>query len=260
MIENELVNILSSVPIHIWNDIIKQEPEWIYFKDLNDLYRINAFALIVLTAGLNAYRIRGNAEKTYFPEIAKHLNNLKHRDDYFAIKRTFLNFYKKELAYKSKIKRLNKFYDSELAKYLWNIDDINEISKNFKDIWYKLSKTMNSKPRQKTIVFAMKCLGISLIMNGIYEFDFDDIPIPVDSRIKSFVKNLGIDFKNDEDIIAFFDIVLKSLKQNIPNLTMIHLDSLLWQIGKLDKENMRIYFANLNLEDIGNRFVNILSA
>jgi len=39
---------------------------------------------------------------------------------------------------------------------------------------------------------------------------------------------------------------------------MIHLDSLIWQIGALNRIEFENYFKNLCLEEVGNELINLL--
>lgn len=257
MIKNKLIDIFSQIPFEAWNNIIKQEPEWIYLGNLKNQFIQGTFALIMLTAGLNAYRLKHNAQKTYFPNLYDHFKSLNNLN-YENLKKSFLGFYEKELAYKNKLKRINKLYDSDLAKYIYN-SNIEVISKDIKNIWQELACVMDSKPCQKTIAFAMKCLAESFIMYGIYDFEFDDV-IPVDSRIKTFSQTIGLDNLKDQYIIDFFKDFIKSLKQKLPFMNMIYLDSLIWQIAKLDKEELINYFKDLNLENLAHDLISIIYA
>jgi DNA-(apurinic or apyrimidinic site) lyase len=120
---------------------------------------------------------------------------------------------------------------------------------------------MNQEARAKTIVFAMKCLGISLLMAKEYGFDFSRIPIPVDSRIESLTQKLAYkEFEGLKDIQGFWSEILRELKKEFPRLSMIHLDSLCWQIGTLSYSEMRGYFERLGLREIGENLISIIKA
>ncbi len=257
MIKNDLLNIFSKIPFEAWNNILRQEPEWIYLGNLKDKFQEGTFALIMLTAGLNAYRLKHNAQKTYFPSLYNHFKSLN-SINYENLIKSFLSFYEKELAYKSKLKRINKLYDSDLAKNMYN-NDIRIISKNIEHIWQELAYVMDSKPYQKTIAFAMKCLAEALMMHGLYDFYFDDI-IPVDSRVKAFSQAIGLDISKDQYIIDFFKDFIKSLKQRLPFMNMIYLDSLIWQIAKLSKDEISLYFENIGIKHLGGKLISIIYA
>ncbi len=255
MIKTQLKDILKQIPVETWNKIITKEPEYEHFKDLRRLYHFGAFETIMLVSGLNAYQLKGKAQEKYFPILKNVLEANKYKKDFEALRKTFLSFYQKERSYRGKLQRVNKFFDSDFAKALWKQDNATYFKEHFKSIWEELALVIGAKKEQKTIAFAMKCLGIGLIMEGCTDFDFSRIPIPVDSRVKYFVKRLGLELEDDE-IKDFFEDILKSLKY----INMIHLDSLIWQIGKLSKDEIYQYFKELHQEDIAHKLNNILNA
>jgi DNA-(apurinic or apyrimidinic site) lyase len=104
----------------------------------------------------------------------------------------------------------------------------------------------------------MKCLGISLLMEKEYGFDFSPIPIPVDFRIRKFTQQLGLENLSDDDIRNLWKEILKKIKEVKKEVNMIHLDSLIWQIGALNRIELENYFKNLCLEEVGNELINLL--
>jgi DNA-(apurinic or apyrimidinic site) lyase len=125
----------------------------------------------------------------------------------------------------------------------------------------KLSITMGQTPQAKTIAFAMKCLAISLLMAGEYGFDFSHIPIPVDSRIRLLMQKLAPgELKRNGEVQCFWSEILRELKAEIPKLSMIHLDSLCWQIGTLSESELRTYFKRLGLPEVAEKLINMIQA
>ena len=118
---------------------------------------------------------------------------------------------------------------------------------------------MNQEPRAKTIVFAMKCLGISLLMAREYGFYFSRIQIPVDSRIEALTQKVASkELEGRKDIQDFWSEILSELKKELPRLSMIHLDSLCWQIGTLSYSEIRAYFERLGLREMGENLISII--
>jgi len=114
---------------------------------------------------------------------------------------------------------------------------------------------MNQSPNKKAIVFAMKCLGIALMMHKIYDFEIS-ISMPIDSRVRNFTQGiLGNKNLSDKEIREFWDEVLKKIREKV-KINMINLDSLIWQIGefikkeKIDEDGLRSYFENLGIKNI----------
>lgn len=112
-------------------------------------------------------------------------------------------------------------------------------SESFKGIWHELARIMHQNPSDKTIVFSMKCLGISLLMTGEYEFNFVHIPIPVDSRVMKFTNQLGFPIITDDDVRALWSDVFSILRKNDSRINMIHLDSLVWQVASMSEYELR---------------------
>ena len=248
--KERLVEILKEIPWETWKDIVREESEWKLMGSFLNSYGFGHFAVLIVVAGLNDYQLKGKAEKVYWPGIRKVLESSsipKSTRDLFNILEPF---YKKERLNSIKVQRLKKFLDSSLADKLWKASP-QEVSEKFLDIWKELAQVMGQKPQDKTISFAMKCLGIILLMSEEYRFDFSRIPIPVDSRVRKFTQVAGLCAKNtDQEIRAVWKDILSILKKYYPDITMIHLDSLVWQIATLNSNQQREYFRNLNIPEV----------
>jgi DNA-(apurinic or apyrimidinic site) lyase len=247
----EIVKIFSEIPWEIWQKIVDHEPEWYGLSSFYEKYGFGPFSVLMLITGVNDYQLKGKAEIAYWPAINKILQHTPKPETPSDLIEILEPFYQSERLPKQKIIRLKKFLQSTLATKLWN-QNPEETSKNFKEIWIELSNIMDQKPEKKTITFAMKCLGISLLMSQTYDFDFSSIPIPVDSRIKKFTQKIGLQTSdNFYEIQNVWNIVLQLLKKEIPSITMIHLDSLIWQIGTMDDQEIQRYFTNFGFPNIG---------
>lgn len=102
---------------------------------------------------------------------------------------------------------------------------------------------MRQRPNKKTIVFAMKCLGIALLMASEANFDFSPIPIPVDSRVKSWTPSMG-----EEEIRDFWARALDEIRKKESRVTMIHLDSFLWQLAGYTGREQEVYLMESGIE------------
>jgi len=247
----QFTNILKKIPFHVWEDIVRNEPEWIYLEPLYNNYGFGRFAVAMLIIGLNDYQLKGKAEQKYWSVIASHLKTFNIPESVDNLEECLTSFYQKERLPKGKIKRLHRFLQSNLAKEIWNAKP-NKIERNFQQIWKQLAWTMKQKNDAKTICFAMKCLGISLLFSNYTNFDFTCISIPVDSRIEQFTTKTRILIDTSPQTIrALWNTVLLDLQHTNARVTMIHLDSLIWQIGTLDHDSIKEYFSELQLEKIG---------
>jgi len=263
--KEKLIKILSDIPDEAWEEIVRKEPEW---KFIEQIYKVGfgPSSVIMVATGLNDYQLKGRAEEVYWPEIQKILckeilSNLNTPIDINRIYNSLKIFYEKERFHEAKLKRLEKFLHSDLASNTLCKSNPNEFSSNFKDIWKELAGVMGQKKDKKTIVFAMKCLWISLLKADECVFDLKGIPIPVDSRISKFTEKLT----GNGNYIDFWNDVLNELQKTRKNITIFHLDSLIWQISPLigeKQEEKRIkflkYFEDLKIPDIGEKLCNLL--
>ena len=238
----DVLNALSKVPWSVWEEAVKREPEWVFSRTLSAKYPPQNFSVFMIVAGIDDYQLKERAETYYWPVLIESLLKRGKIPQTPLELRDFLwDFYKNERLYKNKLKRLDCFLESGFAGRLWEMP-LEEIAEKFYDIWNDISKTLCPKSiswkryrNKKTIVFAMKCLAIALLMHGIKDFEFN-IPIPVDSRIKKLTFKLGLIAKDasDKEIQHLWQGVSERLREKYPFLTMLHLDSLLWQIAGLE--------------------------
>jgi DNA-(apurinic or apyrimidinic site) lyase len=249
--------VLSLIPIEVWNKIVQEEPEWKHMRKFLESYGFGRFAVLMVATGLNDFQLKGKAEVAYWPKICRVLKAHKVPDSIQELKSILSEFYANERLPELKLRRLNRFLSSRLAEWLWNAEP-KELAENFLKIWYDLAATMRQKKDAKTIVFAMKCLGIALLMAGESNFNFERIPIPVDYRVREFTKRLGVTVRDDEDVRNYWGRVLGKLRENGLEVNMIHLDSLIWQIGVLSKAEILDYFSKLGLRDVGERIVEVV--
>lgn len=255
---SSIAKILSKIPTDVWNKIVMEEPEF-KLGDQLERYRFGKFSTLMIAVGLNDYQLKGPAEKVYWPRIHEIIRNKPVPKTTKELEELLVPFYKSERLHKAKIKRLQKFLNSCLAYYLWDSAP-SEVSRDFKWVWKQLAITMGQKKTDKTIVFAMKALGIALILASRWDFDFAEIPIPVDSRIRRITEGLtGNNNLRDQEIRYFWSTVLKEVQKSVPSITMIHLDSLIWQIGNKECSEIQRYFERFSLPEVGEKFCNLLT-
>jgi len=255
--KKRLVEILTEIPWGIWEKIVRQEPEWVNMESFLPIYGFGPFSVLMIVTGLNDYQLKGKAEKVYWPEIHEHLKNFPPPDNPQKLYNLLEPFYRKERLWNTKLRRLYRFLNSFLAQKLWESIP-SEVAKKFPRIWKSLAQVMGQKPQDKTISFAMKCLGLSLMMKGEYSFDFTMIPIPVDSRVVRFTERVGILSSSDAKAIRqLWSEILTSLRKCYPSLTMIHLDSLVWQVASLGDVELKSYFEELGIPEVGGNLIKL---
>jgi len=112
---------------------------------------------------------------------------------------------------------------------------------------------MNQQPAKKTIAFAMKCLALALFMVDETKFDFGAIPVPVDSRIRRVSYRLGLPSAHEATERKRWHEALDRIRKSHPEITMVHLDSLLWQIGTLSPQEMEVHLGKLGAGSLASR-------
>ncbi len=256
--KEHLVEILKRIPWKTWEKIVGREPEWDCMEPFFGKFNYGSFAVLMLVTGLNDYQLKGKAEIAYWPKIHNLLKNSKTPSSPKDLHELLKPFYNNERLRNAKLQRLKRFLKSSLVHDLWDISS-REVSKKFRHIWDSLAKTMEQNPRAKTICFAMKCLGLTLLMVKEYQFDFSTIPIPVDSRVMRFTKRTGISAsKNPQHLREIWSEVLSLMRSSIPEITMIHLDSLIWQIASLNDDELESYFGSIGIVDVGRDLLTFL--
>lgn len=254
--ETDIEDLLAQIPIEIWGKIVEEEPEWRYMRGLLEKHGFGRFVVLMVAAGLNDFQLKGKAEIAYWPKLRGLLEKKEVPVSLKEMENMLAEFYVRERFPNLKLKRLNRFLSSGLAEKLW-IAEPKNVAENFIGIWYELAATMNQSRDAKTIAFAMKCLGMSLLMAGESDFSFEKIPIPVDYRVKEFTKRLGVSVENGDDVRVFWNRVLEGI-QNRVNINMIHLDSLIWQIGVLRKHEIVEYLSRFGLDELGEKVVGVV--
>ena len=134
-----------------------------------------------------------------------------------------------------KVARIRRIFDSRFAE--WFIKKYESIRRNPVVLWRRLSETLRSRMERKTMVFAMKAFDIShFICFGDYVSFPWDIPIPVDFHIRNLTVSSGLlkSYENDGSLRKAWIYILKELKEKTGrNISLLRLDSVVWQLGKI---------------------------
>jgi len=250
--KEKVAQVFSEIPWDVWEKIVKKEPEWYNMESFLLSYGFGPFAVLMVVTGLNDYQLKGKADVAYWPKIRKVLQASPPPKSTNELCYSLRPFYQNERLSRNKVKRLERFSKSPLSSALWKSHP-QQVSKEFLNIWHKLAATMNQNVSDETIVFAMKCLGISLLMAEEYKFDFVPIPIPVDSRVRKFTNQLGFPITKDDNVRALWNDILFILRKHDTRINMIHLDSLVWQVSSMSKQELQGYFRELRIPDVGGK-------
>lgn len=251
MHQEEFVRLLAQVSDRSWEKIIVSEPEWREMVDFLPCYTFGPFATLMVVAGLNDFQLKGKADRAYWPPIRARLGGAEVPVSPAKLADLLQPFYEQERYKEMKVSRLHKFLKSDLAAGLWKAEP-RQAAEEFVNIWQRLADVMNQRMEKKTIVFAMKCLGLALIMAGEYGFPSQTLAIPVDLRVRRLTKALGGPTGSDDSIRAYWDAVLGGVRATSPHVTMIHLDSFVWQVAdNVSEYAVRAYCSKMEMGEAG---------
>ncbi|MEM0324541.1 MAG: N-glycosylase/DNA lyase [Candidatus Aenigmatarchaeota archaeon] len=182
------------------------------YKNLNN--REMFIKLSILNA-VNSFKLKMRGEE-YWEKFSEFFSVKKSYEYFLEFLKSYNNIF---LSIKlRRFKKVKKFLDKEIKSE----NDIEKLL-NLKRFVENLSKTLNQKQTDKTIVFSAKILGYTLRIIG-YKIIFPfDIQIPIDYRIGKISKSMEFWKKLSE-------------KCKIPPL---HIDSLIWISYNLDIEKIK---------------------
>jgi len=256
---DEFVQLLTQFPSETWWAAVKEEPEWKWMLPFSEAWEFGHFAALFVVLGLNDFQTKGKSDVGYWPKVVPLIDRRSDPKDPLQLMGILEPFYGRERIAQTKVKRLNRFLRSPLCCEIWASSSAS-LEADFERIWRCLGRTMNQQCTNKTIAFAMKCLALALLMVGKTKLDFSAIPIPVDSRIRSVSERLGLPGASEATERERWHEALDRMRESHPEITMVHLDSLLWQIGTLSPEEMEGHLRKLGAGNLASRISGLFRA
>ena len=256
---DEFVQLLTQLPLGVWQAAVLEQPGWKWMHPLSNVWKFGPFTALFVAIGLNNYQLKGSVEAGYWPKLAPLIPQKSEPDNPQQLMGILEPFYSRERFASNKLKRLRRFLGSDLCREIW-ASDAESLAADFGRIWRSLGRTMQQQPTDKTIALAMKCLALALLMVGETGFDFSAIPVPVDSRIRSVSARLGCPEGDQATERERWNNVLERIRKSYPEVTMVHLDSLLWQIGTLTPQEMRSHLMKLGSGNLALRISQLFYA
>lgn len=253
------IQLLTQLPPEVWNTTVKAGIGWRLLRPLSEVWEFGHFAALYIVLGLNDYQTKGKAEVGYWPKVVPMISKQPDPENPIQLISLLKPFYSSERVAQAKVERLERFSRSNLCREIW-VSSSASLAANFEQTWWSLGRTMNQQPAKKTIAFAMKCLALALLMVNETNFDFAAIPVPVDSRIRTVSYRLGLPDDNDATERERWHLVLTQIQKSHPAVTMVHLDSLLWQIGTLEIQEMEAHLRKIGARDCAPRISELFSA
>ena len=242
-------DLLASLPPEAWETALRRQPEWFGLEDRFPVFGEGPFAVLLTLAGLNAFQLKGKAETGYWTQFPGHVCAMDACSAPNDLAARLEPFYRTERLHDQKVRRLYRFLDSSLAALMWT-SSAADLAGLFPSIRQRLASVMGQQATAKTICYAAKCLGIALLICGAARFDASGLPVPVDSRILRLSSELRLCSRmTPAPLRSCWEEILKRIRRRSPQVTMIHLDSLAWQLAGLDPEDRDAYLNGLQNGD-----------
>lgn len=256
---DKFVAILSNLSAETWNAAITEEPEWKYLQPRSGDWEFGRFAALFVLLGLNDYQTKRTADVGYWPKVVRDIPRTPSPKTPATLAELLEPFFSHERFGSNKVTRLRRFTCSPPCADIW-VADAPTLAATFPAIWERLGLTMKQPATAKTIAFAMKCLALALLMVGEDTFDFSSVPVPVDLRIKRVSERLGLQLANEEAERNTWQAALKAIQARRPEVTMVHLDSILWQIGSKTKYEITMHLVALGASGLATDIANLFDS
>ena len=255
---DEFVRLLAQVPGGSWERMMTAEPEWREMERFLPAFGFGPFATMMVATGLNDFQLKGKADRAYWPPIRRLLEAGTPPAAPKDLADALAPFYECERLAPLKGRRLRQFLNSRLAAELWQSTPTSA-AEGFGQTWQRLAAVMNQGMEKKTIVFAMKCLGLALIMAGEYDFASELLPIPVDLRVRRLTEALGQPTESDDVVREYWADILTDVRKTNPHVTMIHLDSFVWQVAdSVSEPAVCTYCRSMGMGEVGDEMAALI--
>jgi N-glycosylase/DNA lyase len=256
--QERLAEIFAEIPWAVWESVVRREPEWENMARLLPGYGFGPFAALMVAAGLTDYYLHGKADLAYWPALQSLLVASPVPRSPVELLDRLVPFYQEERDPQRKVRTLQTYLTSGLARTLWN-DAAGRVAAQFPRFRRDLAATLAQADDDNQIAFAMKCLGLSLMMAGEKQFNARLLPLPAGSRLRRLTKKLNFNCAGQQAIRELWNEIFALIRKRHGQLSMIHLDSLLWQIAPLDRAQLLAYFDDLGVRPTGVRLAQLLN-
>jgi N-glycosylase/DNA lyase len=237
----DLAAALKRIPPHAWGAVLRQEPEW---KEMEPVARVcppGLFLCAMLLCGLNDYHLRGRADEVYWPAIALALRSPPPPNSPRELESRLGEFYRRQRKAGEKLETLRVFFASALARELCQAQPA-EVAVRLGSLRQRLEEAVGSTAAARMVPLALKCVGIGLLILGVPRLELPPWPLPLDPRVRSWTPRLAAD-----DLREFWRGVLNRVRSSLPEVTLLHLDSLLWQLARVSSAARAGYLASMGV-------------
>lgn len=239
----ELAAALAEIPDRAWAALLRREPEWREMESVARAYPPGLFLCAMFICGLNDYHLRGRADEVYWPRIARALLSSPVPESLPALEAILSGFFAREKDAEEKLDALRVFLRSALAGELCGAGPA-AVALRLGSLQERLGETLGSPRASRMAPLAFKCLAIGLLLLGVERLEPTPWPVPLDPRTRAWTPRLESDA-----IREFWDRVLARLRSAVPGVTLLHLDSLLWQLARIPPADRAGYLASLGVPE-----------
>ncbi|MGE0816172.1 MAG: N-glycosylase/DNA lyase [Vicinamibacterales bacterium] len=233
---------LGQVPSEVFRNLDQQEPEWPVLVQLAPWLDEDLALLTSLSLGITDYQLgRGGAE-AYWAAVQEQLAGTRVRapEDVVALHTELCRYGVAKRLAEQKVVRVRKLVSRWSQR---------PRTQSASEVWQWLAGVLDQRPEAKTVVMAMKLADLlNFARTGAY-LDFDTgMALPVDLRIARVSLTSGLVatrdgrparqmLENVEDIASTYQTLLleawRAVATAAGGLSLLRIDSLLWQLGEL---------------------------
>ncbi len=216
----------------------KLDPQFEYIQRLKEKVGKNYATIYSLLVSLISYKLAMKGEEWWkcFSEYLSEKGKPKNFDEAVNNLTNFVKDCKGSIIGRSiKMKRIEKVVNGSKDLLLEILNNPEIVIEKPDKIMKNIARSLNSEEWKKTITFSIKMSYYSIKNRGELKPLTISIPMPIDIRISCISYTSGIVesnsykeiFKKPRIAIEAWDMVSK-----LSNIPQIHLDSLLWIIGR----------------------------
>jgi len=217
----------------------RAEPEWGFIESALETFDSEGHvALLSILAATEDYQLAGDAQR-FWRTLEETIQERPSLDSKAAVNDVLGEFMEEPVNARlseqkqSRLVRMEKngFSDWFLEEYP-GVDPIR--------VWEELADALETTQEKKTVVLAMKIYDIfNLIVNGQYLALPTDVPIPCDLQVKRVARASGIvEDESTESVMQAWADVISRVNENLDKpVSMLRLDSIVWQAGQIISQN-----------------------
>ena len=227
---SEVVDTLSLIPTDVWPRLAERQPEWLT-KPAG--WSDGLFLNLLVVCALDGFQLKGRAEVGYWGPIQRLILSAPVPESNADLMEILRPLYAKERIPTAKLDRLARYLTSDLAGETAK-RPAHHTATRLSDFHRCLARTMRQRRGDKTIAYGMKCLILGLRILGVPDVLVPDLAVPLDSRVRDLTQRMGLLGADcsDNEVRACWAAVVAGLRDLAPSVTMVELDSLLWQGAK----------------------------